>query len=264
MLVVAGGLYLAFRPDKPIQHAGTTPQDTFAPSSGPTFGEALGVVGDSFTSTEPTFWPAILAECLGDTLAISPVGGTGFFAKGPAGKPADPYDNPTRVKAVAAGHPSIVVMETAYNDSWHATSFPSQVAHAIERTVAAYRAQLPNAHFVFVGPFWPKDPLPRNITQNVHALQVAAKKVGALYLDASQWLRKATFFGVDGYHPSVTGHQYIAYRIAKALASHHLISAAQAAASPCVHLPNPQGSGSPTPPPIQDGPSSTPTATPSG
>lgn len=179
----------------------------------------MSIVGDSFALADSDAWPKRTARCAGYQTQLSGVRGSGFVA---AGEDV-PYGSPKRVAAVTKKAPSIIILETAYNDSWRADYEPETVEKAITETIKAYKASAPKAKIVVVGPFNTEDVKSPGINNNKAALETAAKAAGVTYIDAMKWLPSPEYIGPDGKHPSTKGHRYIAGQLLVALKNQGII-----------------------------------------
>jgi lysophospholipase L1-like esterase len=197
----------------PVKGAGTKPG--YTPPSAPV---VVAFLGDSYTagsgaSHHAHRWTSLLSAAEGWTEANFGQPGTGYTNNGSQGE--SPY--PARVAAVAAAHPSIVVVSGGQNDE---TTDPQTEAAAVTRTFTALRKALPKAQIIGVGPSVPSPdqvPLARPIDSAVRAAvgQVHGRYVSLLSPDP---LAGPGLLASDHEHPDDKGYAAIAAQVRRALA----------------------------------------------
>jgi hypothetical protein len=75
----------------------------------------------------------------------------------------------------------------------------------------------PTARFLVIGPPWPTADVPTSVLQIRDVLNVAARAVGAAFVDpiGDLWfVDRPDLIGPDGVHPNDAGHEYLADKIA--------------------------------------------------
>lgn len=208
-VVTAGVVAFTFMPRTPPPMSAPVRAVVPLPTkAAPTPKGSIAAVGDSFASDKATWWPAVLGSCTNNNVTVTQAGGSGFVAKGDG----VPYGDPSRVAVVAAAKPSLIVFITAYNDSWRADYDQPAVEAKVVETLRAYKAAVPDAKMLVVGPFWAKDPKPTNILNNRAALIAATAAEGVPYLDATPWVWAPEQLGKDGMHPNDAGHRDVIAR----------------------------------------------------
>jgi lysophospholipase L1-like esterase len=159
---------------------------------------AQGIPGD--TDPRSVTWPAPLGRRLGWTTYVNAMGATGFVNPGFCGG----QQYATRVAAVLALHPAVVVVEGGLNDSRFASKVPA-AADDLLRALAA----VPTVYVL--GPT-AAPALDLASLQTVDAeLASAARAAHRRYISAIKW--KLPFIS-DGVHLTVAGQQQFAALIA--------------------------------------------------
>lgn len=175
----------------------------------------MAIVGDSFAVDERgTSWMRRTAWCAAHQVTVSGGLGTGFWNDGDN---IGNYRDPDRMNPVLAGQPRLVILESSYNDSFRAERYQDEVRDAIVQTVDAYRAIVPDAKFVIVGPIWAQKPNTVGVENNRLAMREAAAIAGVTYIDAIDWLPNPGFTGTDGKHPNEQGHMKLTAELIVAL-----------------------------------------------
>ncbi|WNT44924.1 esterase [Arthrobacter phage AbbyDaisy] len=183
-----------------------------APSIAPNW-PAMAVVGDSFAMKRDDAWPYRSAFCTGHFLALSGVGGSGFWNDGKGER----YAAPARIAEVMQYDPDIIVLESAYNDSFRAEKMSWRLKQHVLETIKAYQKAAPKAKIVVFGPIWAIQRPTVGIENNREVLESAAKETGVLYVDGLGLLPDSTYTGKDLKHPNAKGHVQITSRLVGAL-----------------------------------------------
>jgi hypothetical protein len=179
-----------------------------APSIAPNW-PAMAVVGDSFAMKRDDAWPYRSAFCTGHFLALSGVGGSGFWNDGKGER----YGAPARITEVVEYNPEIIVLESAYNDSFRAEKMSWRLKQYVLETIRAYQKAAPKAKIVVFGPIWAIQRPTVGILNNREVLKSAAAETGVLYIDGLGLLPDATYTGKDLKHPNAKGHVQITSRL---------------------------------------------------
>jgi lysophospholipase L1-like esterase len=176
---------------------------------------SAAVIGDSYTAafgTDPEHsWQQYAALDLGWRLdAVRGYPGAGYVNPGTGG----PYEAGLAAAPLPATVDQVLV-EGGFNDIAYG---PEEVAAALTRTLALVRAQAPQAEITVIGTFDPgpgtfSDDYP-NLHGNAPVVQRAVEAAGARYVDGFQFDYEV---GLDGVHPSPTGHAELGHGIASAI-----------------------------------------------
>ncbi|MBI5737798.1 MAG: SGNH/GDSL hydrolase family protein [Mycolicibacterium neoaurum] len=97
-----------------------------------------------------------------------------------------------------------------------------EVAGLARNAFELARRRAPTARFLVIGPPWPTADVPVRIMQIRDALAIVAQASGARFVDplVERWfVGRPELIGVDGVHPTDSGHRYIAERIAGLIAA---------------------------------------------
>ena len=174
------------------------------------------VIGDSLTSGldtpgYPWTTPAQQVfdhEGLPAHIVNSSVSGIGYAATGSAGMTFSDL-----VRQVVTARADIVVLFGSDNDS-----AGGPFTSAVESTVDLVQQRAPKADVVIVGP--PVTPAQHgeDLSGIITALQQAATRAGATFVDASNWFTGHTdLLSSDGEHPSAAGENYLGQKFATLL-----------------------------------------------
>lgn len=179
----------------------------------------IAIVGDSFTEGSDEggvgwrSWPAVLRHNLLEAgtiidLEVAAEGSAGYVDPGHAG-------NVFRDKANAlSDRDDLVIFFGGLNDG-HVD--PSELRTAVHDTFAEATASAPRAKFIVIGPAWPTQNPPADVTSVRDVIHGQADEAGLEFVDpiAEKWLVDSPeLIGADGVHPTDRGHEYLAEKIA--------------------------------------------------
>lgn len=174
-------------------------------------------MGDSFTAG-PDAFPRKLADRMGWAVRyIDGQGGTGYVA--------GPSTYPERIKDLAAVRADVLLISGGYNDTWNVvagTKSMTEVRAAVDATLDdAVKA---GSRVIVVGPFWSRlEPVPAEANSINDYIHGAARSHGFQFVDVltDNWVtpeNRAAIISEDNTHPSPAGQDYIAERLAAAVA----------------------------------------------
>lgn len=181
-------------------------------------GEQVFVVGDSYTTglkdnpTDPDVWPALTWKRMrAEGYEIAPVvageGGAGYAHAGHLG--SDFADKAEIIRPTA----DLVVFFGSANDM---TVPPVDLKQAVHDTLTKARRTARKAHFVVIGPAWPRAEVPKEVWEVRDIVRDEAAALGATFVDPleQRWLwDNPGFIGPDGLHPNRAGQLYLAEKI---------------------------------------------------
>jgi hypothetical protein len=180
----------------------------------------LAVYGDGYSAGSSrggqadAGWPALVAQAVGADLRLNAVPRTGYTAPGESGQD---------FAAVAAARPvpdaAVTVVFGSRND---ASASPALVETKAAQTFEEIRSQAPGTKLIVVGPAWSSDQVPDDLTGVRNAVQAAATRAGAAFVDplADHWFdQPGDLIADDGISPTNEGHQYLADRIGPTVAA---------------------------------------------
>ncbi|PZS29905.1 MAG: SGNH/GDSL hydrolase family protein [Pseudonocardiales bacterium] len=174
-------------------------------------------VGDSYTvgfgaSDLSHRWSTLVAQHFGWTEKNFGIGGTGYAAAAPA--------YPTRIPAVAAVNPEVVIVSGGFNDLIQGVT-DIQFQQAAYMTFALLRSALPRARIVAIRPFYPASPPTPRVPVIAEAVRQAVTAVGGIYLDIGSPLAGQTAdMSIDQIHPNDTGYRSLADAVEGAYTTH--------------------------------------------
>jgi lysophospholipase L1-like esterase len=202
------------------------PTDTWAPA--PYRSVPIGVVGDSFATggaSQSNGWAQRLHQlCPPLDLNAGIFSGTGFTT-------SNGYGADGRVALIAETNPVLILFQGSTNDS---SATQAELTAAVIAAIAAYRTACPRARFMITGP------IGRTATYAAfHArMEIAAAAAGATFVHTigtgagQDWLtgtgrvgattgtgNSDLFVTSDALHPTQAGTDYIAMRLAAAIAA---------------------------------------------
>jgi acyl-CoA thioesterase I len=137
------------------------------------------------------------------------VDGTGY-----AKSSADGGSYESRIAAVVAAHPQIVVVSGGRNDSVDAPATAAAHARALFATL---HSKLPNAVLVAVAPFWGDSDLPPAMVALADAVKQGVTAAGGTYLDLPDPIHGHPSFMADLADPNDQGYAAIAAALAPEL-----------------------------------------------
>ncbi|MCE5291839.1 MAG: SGNH/GDSL hydrolase family protein [Nocardiaceae bacterium] len=164
-------------------------------------------IGDYYTAVadESSFWKSVSSKLCWNATALG-VGGTGYTTV-----PSTNFIS--RVDAVVAAKPDIVIIEGSTNDR-----DLSRIEDAARQLYGQLRHQLPTATLIAVGPVIPLQERAAPLTDRVTALKAAATANGVLFIDASEFLpADMTYFQKDEVLPSGAGLRLYGEKLVSAL-----------------------------------------------
>jgi hypothetical protein len=180
----------------------------------------LAVYGDGYSAGSTlggladAGWPALVAQVVGADLRLNAVPRTGYVAPGGSGQD---------FAAVAADRPvadaAVTVVFGSRND---ASASPASVQAKAAETFQEIRSSAPGTELVVVGPAWTGEQVPDNLIAVRDAVEAAAVKTGAAFVDplADHWFDQPEgLVAEDGISPTDEGHQYLADLIQPAVSA---------------------------------------------
>jgi lysophospholipase L1-like esterase len=182
-------------------------------------------LGDSYTSgwngvgSGSRGWAAAVAAALGAQKVNLAVAGTGFVRGGIHGG-TEGQRVGRQLPAAIAAKPDFVFLAAGLNDIY---SSRARVLRAADEVVFRLRSALPEARIVIIGPWWPKPGVtpPDTLVALRDRLRADAARIGAVFVDpyGGRWFAGANvrFIGPDHWHPTSTGHQFIARKVLLAI-----------------------------------------------
>ncbi len=170
-------------------------------------------VGDSFAAgvgadspTEGYAHVAAARGCWSPTVVAS--SGTGYARVRFPG--TVPFVDPTRLAAVAASNPDVVVVQGSGNDVGD-----EGLRAAATAMYAALAVIVPRARVVVVGPTDAPDAKHENIDRIRGILRDVTRSAGVPFVDpaGARWLDWSTDYVPDGIHPDPDGHRTMGARL---------------------------------------------------
>ncbi|MEO6115558.1 MAG: SGNH/GDSL hydrolase family protein [Pseudolysinimonas sp.] len=173
--------------------------------------------GDSYTlgtgaSSESKRWSTIICAQRGWNEFNPSVNGLGFVNN----RVQDGIDEPA---LIVSQHPDIVFVTMGLNDNFSYPQAAKQIHQAIIGDLSGLKAQLPNARFIVVEPFWYTDERPKSLTVIINWVHEEAVAIGADYIPgASHWIEHhPEWMASDGLHPNDAGYAHMAVKMDAAL-----------------------------------------------
>ena len=208
VLVAAGGAFMVRKTVNASQRCDTTRQqiaDRGAVIEVPGDSPSVGILGDSWATGDllPDYrsaWPFIMAGTTRSDVIIAGQGATGFSNDGYCGDGAFPH----RAAALASAHPDRVIIAGGLNDVGLDLA---SVRSGLTATISVIDAPV-----VVVGPV--DVPGRDGESQIDETLEQVCADLGVRYESALDW---DIDIGSDGVHPTETGAQQYAARIAAIL-----------------------------------------------
>lgn len=149
-------------------------------------------------------WPALVGQRLGLRVVNLAKGGTGYTVGNASGD--GPYLS--RVKALVAAHPDIVIVEGSRNDRKDADSLAAATA-----VLKEVNDELPGVPVLVIGPIY-SNAVSLGTTKANDSVRAAAKLYDMPFIDTVKlgWFTgtKNKLIGKDGIHPTDAGHAYLA------------------------------------------------------
>jgi lysophospholipase L1-like esterase len=172
--------------------------------------------GDSYTlgtgaSAKDKRWSTIICADRGWNEFNPSVNGLGFV-----NNRRPDHDLPS---LVVAQDPDIVFVTMGLNDNFSYAYAADDIHTAIDRDLQRLAADLPDARFVVVEPFWYTDDRPASLETIIGWVHDAADAIGADWVpDASHWIEHhPEWMASDGLHPNDAGYAEMARQMDAAL-----------------------------------------------
>ena len=120
---------------------------------------------------------------------------------------------------VIAQDPDIVFVTMGLNDNFSYDFAADEIHAAIDEDLQHLKAELPDARFIVVEPFWYTDERPASVEVIIGWVHDAADAIGADWIpDASHWIEgHPEWMAGDGLHPNDDGYAEMARRMDAAL-----------------------------------------------
>jgi lysophospholipase L1-like esterase len=185
-----------------------------ATSSAPGGGPLIAFLGDDWTagtgaSARTKRFSTLVCAQLGAQEKNFGVDGTGY-----AKTSADGGPYATRVAAVVAANPQVVVVSGGRNDN---VDSPATAAEDARVLFARLHTKLPDAVLVAVAPFWGDSDLPPSMVALGRAVERAVTAAGGTYLDLPDPIHGHPSFMADLADPNNQGYAAIATALAPEL-----------------------------------------------
>lgn len=170
----------------------------------------VAFLGDSYSEglyigTPLEAFPYVLAKELDAAIAVNGVGGSGYVAGGPCGD----QQLATRLDAVLQTKPKILVVQAGINDRGKA-GVQDAALDLFERA----QEISPRTKVVVLGPFAPAGAAGTELDAVAQDIHAAAQAAEVTFVDPRSWNYPLL---PDGLHPTETGHEVIAGKLAAVL-----------------------------------------------
>ncbi len=173
--------------------------------------------GDSYTlgtgaSDPANRWSSVICADRGWREFNPSVNGLGFLNNRRPG-----VDLPS---LVIEQDPDIVFVTMGLNDNFSYDVAGTEIRERIDADLDRMKAELPDARFIVVEPFWYTDERPESLAIIAGWVRAAADRIGADWIPgASHWIEgRPDWMAADGLHPSDEGYAELARRMDAALA----------------------------------------------
>ena len=206
----------AAAPPPPVRTTTTT--TTSSPAASPSLGiegtsasqaaaPVIAFLGDDWTagtgaSAKATRFSTVVCAQLGAREKNFGVDGTGYAKSSADG---GPYE--TRIAAIVAAHPQVVVVSGGRNDKVDAPATAAEHARALFATL---HTKLPSALLIAVAPFWGDSDLPPEMIALGVAVKQGVTAAGGTYLDLPDPIHGHPSFMADAADPNDQGYAAIA------------------------------------------------------
>jgi lysophospholipase L1-like esterase len=161
--------------------------------------------GDGASATSKRFTTLVCAQ-LGAREKNFGVAGTGYAKSSVAG---GPYE--TRIAAIVAARPQVIVVSGGRNDNVDAPATAAEHARALFATL---HAKLPDAVLIAVAPFWGDSDLPPSMVALGSAVRQGVTAAGGTYLDLPDPIHGHPSYMADLADPNNQGYAAIAAALA--------------------------------------------------
>ncbi|MEO8093554.1 MAG: SGNH/GDSL hydrolase family protein [Pseudolysinimonas sp.] len=192
--------------------AGCTPTGTVTDPDAP----VVAFYGDSYTlgtgaSGKDKRWSTIICAERGWNEFNPSVNGLGFV-----NNRRPDVDLPN---LIIEQNPDIVVVTMGLNDNFSYSRAADDIHVAIDTDLQHLKAELPDARFIVVEPFWYTDERPDSLAVISSWVHDAADAIGADWIpDASHWIEHhPEWMASDGLHPNDDGYAEMARQMDAAL-----------------------------------------------
>jgi lysophospholipase L1-like esterase len=197
-----------------IGTSGPSSAGSSAPSGPPPI---VAFVGDDWTSgvgasRKAQRFTTLLSAALNLDEKNFGVAGSGYAKQGTSGG----GDYASRVGAVVAANPALVVVSGGRNDVTDNLSFAATRAQILFQQL---RKKLPGAVVVAVSPLWGDSPATAPLKQVAQMVRRAANRAGVQYLGVPDPILGHANFMADAGHPNARGYAAIATALKPRLAS---------------------------------------------
>ncbi|MFL2000082.1 SGNH/GDSL hydrolase family protein [Microbacterium sp. A1-JK] len=205
-------------PERVTPSEATDVAPTFA-SSDPLVDPTVVFIGDSFTGGSDmggngdANWSSVAASQMGWSACTFGVGGSGWT------RGSNDWTFGARVDWALSVRPSMIVFANGINDMKEADN--GVIVSAADEALRYLRERDPSVPVVVLGTIKINDQQSPRIDDLDADLREIAESHGAYFIDgaASDWFadEKYSYIGVDNFHPTDEGHQYLAAKFVESM-----------------------------------------------
>jgi len=182
-------------------------------------GTRVAFYGDSYTlgtgaTSSDKRWSTIVSRERNWNEFNPSVNGLGFV-----NNRVDDVENDLPSKVIEAD-PEIVFVTMGLNDNFSYDALSEVIREQITEDLDRLKAELPDARFIVVEPFWYTDDRPESVDTIIGWVKDAAAVIDADYIPgASRWIEgHPEWMAADGLHPNDAGYAEMAVRMNAELA----------------------------------------------
>lgn len=201
-------------PSSSADSAASLAPNSAASSSGAHQRATVAFLGDDWTAGDGASQPSrrftsLISRDLHLTERNFGVAGTGYAKSSEHGG-----RYASRLDAVVAAHPDVVIVSGGRNDM---TNFPATTADAAKALFRQLHAKLPHATLIAIAPMWGDSDLPPELADLGDAVRAAVSSVGGHYLDIADPIHGHPSYMSDDADPDDAGYAAIARALEPAL-----------------------------------------------